>query len=113
MVIISQILKPHQILDLLRISLIFSKFLKYVMILWRVIWRFMTGSADGWRGASWLWPSDGLGDPSLRWIQGEITWKRKNPPKNQKYKWPILLRSRFLILPRITHTVPQCATPAN
>jgi hypothetical protein len=33
---------------------------------------------DG-RGASWLWPSNGLGDPSLRWIQGEITWKRKDP----------------------------------
>ena len=31
------------------------------------------------RGASWLWPGDERRDPSLRWIQGEITWKRKDP----------------------------------
>ena len=35
------------------------------------------------------------------------------PSKNQKCKWSILLRSGFLILPRITHTAPRCATGAN
>ncbi|MFX0117579.1 MAG: hypothetical protein ACFFB3_23745 [Candidatus Hodarchaeota archaeon] len=33
--------------------------------------------------------------------------------KNQKCNLLILLRSHFLILPRVTHTVPQCATLAN
>jgi len=34
-------------------------------------------------------------------------------PKNQKCTWLIVSISRFLILPRITHTTPRCATLAN
>ncbi len=33
----------------------------------------------GGKGVLWLWPGDGLGDASLRWIQGGIIWKRKDP----------------------------------
>ena len=49
----------------------------------------------GGRGEPWLGLADGVGDPNLRWIQSEITWKRKHPNCIREFSL-IVIRSRFL-----------------
>jgi hypothetical protein len=74
-VLIFLIPDPQKILDFLQISPISFNFHIIVLILYR-IWRFTEYAGDG---PSWLWPGDGLGNLSLRWFQGKITWERKDP----------------------------------